>query len=125
MTTFDTLFFNLFNYYKTKNNKKANSIATFYITFLQCTLLLLLGVFFAGFFKQMHMDIMSADKAWIVFVLVVVFIYFKNWIQYSGRKRMVLNAKRIKNKKPTYNIWLLWLLPVAVLGLTYVVSKAA
>lgn len=124
MTTFDILFFHFFQHYKTKKSKKANSIATFYITFLQCSLLLLLGVFFAKFFRQMHMDTMNADKAWTLFVLIVVFIYFKNWMQYGGRKRKVLNAKMLKNKKLTYNIWLLWLLPVAVLGLTYVLFQA-
>jgi hypothetical protein len=125
MTTFDILFFHFFQFYKTKKNKKANSIATFYITFLQSSLLLLLGVFFAKFFRQMHMDTMSSDKAWTLFVLIVIFIYFKNWMQYGGRRRKVLNAKMLKNKKITHNIWLLWLLPIAVLGLTFVLFQAA
>ena len=125
MTTFDILFFHFFQFYKTKKNKKANSIATFYITFLQSSLLLLLGVFFAKFFRQMHMDTMSSDKAWTLFVLIVIFIYFKNWMQYGGRRRKVLNAKMLKNKKITHNIWLLWLLPIAVLGLTYILFQAA
>ncbi len=124
MTTFDTLFFRFFQYYKNKKSKKANSIATFYVTVLQCSLLLLLGVFFAGFFRQMHVDTMSASKAWTLFVLVAVFLYFKNWMQYGGRKRKVLNAKIIKNKKVSYNIWLLWLLPIAIWGLTYVLFQA-
>ena len=125
MTTFDILFFHFFQHYKTKKSKKANSIATFYITFLQCSLILFLGVFFAKFFRQMHMDTMSASKAWTLFVLVVIFIYFKNWMQYGGRKRKVLNAKMIRNKKLTYNIWLLWLLPMAILVLTYILFQAA
>ena len=124
MTTFDSLFFRFFQHYKTKKSKKANGIATFYITVLQCSLLLLLGVFFAGFFRQMHVDTMSATKAWTLFALVAIFIYFKNWMQYGGRKRKVLNAKIIKNKKLSYNIWFLWLLPIAILGLTYVLFQA-
>lgn len=124
MTTFDNVFFNFFNHYKNKKSKRANKIATFYLTFLQGSLLLLLGVFFAGFFRQMHVDTMSAPKAWTLFVLVMIFMYFKNWMQYGGRKRKVLNAKMIKNKKLSYNIWLLWFLPFVILGLTYVVSMA-
>lgn len=124
MTTFDQLFFHFFQHYKTRKSKKANSIATFYITFLQSSLLLLLGVFFAGFFRQMHVDTMSASKAWTLFVLVVVFLYFKNWMQFGGRKRKVLNAKMLKKKKLSYNIWLLWLLPIVVLGLTYILFQA-
>mgnify|MGYP001822501367 CR=1 FL=1 len=124
MNTFDALFFHFFQHYKTKKSKKANSIATFYITFLQCSLLLLLGVFFAGFFRQMHVDTMSASKAWTLFTMVAIFLYFKNWMQYGGRKRKVLNAKMINNRKITYNIWLLWLLPITILGLTYVLFQA-
>lgn len=124
MTTFDILFFHFFQYYKTKKNKKANSIATFYVTFLQSSLLLLIGVFFAKFFRQMRMDTMSADKAWTLFVLVVIFLYFKNWMQYGGRRRKVLNAKMLKNKKLSYNIWMLWLLPLVILALTYVLFQA-
>jgi len=124
MTTFDALFFRFFNHYKTQKSKKANSIATFYITFLQSSLLLLLGVFFAGFFRQMRVDTMSSGKAWTLFALTVVFVYFKNWMQYGGRKRKVLNAKILKKKKVGYNIWLLWLLPVVILGLTFVLFQA-
>ncbi|WJJ97269.1 hypothetical protein [Algibacter luteus] len=124
MSTFDALFFHFFQYYKSKKSKKANSIATFYLTLLQSSLLLLLGVFFAGFFKQMHVQTMTSVKAWTLFGLVVIFLYFKNWIQYSGKKRKVLNAKVLKNRKLYYNIWLLWLLPVVILGLTYVLYQA-
>jgi hypothetical protein len=125
MTVFDALFFRFFQHYKAKKSKQPNSIATLYISVLQSSLLLLLGVFFAGFFKQMHVDTMSESKAWTLFICLVVFIYFKNWMQYGGRKRKVLNAKMIKKKKIAYNIWLLWLLPITVLGLAYVLSKAA
>lgn len=96
----------------------------FYVTFSQCSLLLLLGVFFAKFFRQMNMYTMSSDKAWTLFVLVVVFIYFKNWMQYTGKRRMMINAKMVKKNKTQTNIWLLWVLPVATLGLTYVFFQA-
>ncbi|WP_067144921.1 hypothetical protein [Pseudotamlana agarivorans] len=124
MTTFDKLFFHFFQYYKAKKSKKANEIATFYVSFLQCSLLLLLGVFFAGFFRQMNVQTMSSSKAWILFVLVVIFIYFKNWMQYGGRKRKIRNVKMLKNKKLDYNIWVLWFLPVVVIGLTLVLFQA-
>ncbi|MDO7136932.1 hypothetical protein [Algibacter lectus] len=124
MGTFDILFYHFFNHFKLKKNKKANSIATFYVSFLQCSLLLLLGVFFAKFFRKMHMDTMSSGKAWTIFILVVIFIYFKNWMYYGGRKRKVLNAKMIKNKKLTYNIWFLGFLPIIILALTMVLLQA-
>ncbi|WP_405294072.1 hypothetical protein [Algibacter sp. Ld11] len=70
------------------------------------------------------MDTMSSGKAWTIFILVVIFIYFKNWMYYGGRKRKVLNAKMIKNKKLTYNIWFLGFLPIIILALTMVLLQA-
>ena len=66
---------------------------------------------------------MSASNAWALFTLAVILIYFKNWMSFTGKKRNVLNAKRTKQKTPTYNIWALWLLPVGVLGLAILLLK--
>jgi len=124
MTLFDKLFFSIFKHYKDAQNKKANNIATIYISVLQSTLLLLFGVFFAGFFNQMNVNTLSQDKAITLFVLACVFISFKNWMQYAGRKRKVLNAKMLKSKSLGYNIWLLWLLPIVCLGLSLIIYQA-
>ena len=126
MTLFDTLFYNVFSYYKPKLKQKAVSVAIAYITILQIALLLILGIFFTGFFRNMNMVTMSSSNAWTVFTLASIFIYFKNWMQYTGKRRMMINAKMNKNKsKNTYNIYLLWVLPIAILGLTYVVFQAS
>ncbi len=124
MSIFDSLFFNVFKHYKDAKSKKANQIATAYISILQCALVLVLGVFFAGFFKQMNMETMSQDKAWILFIMVSIFIFFKNWMQYAGRKRKVLNAKMLKKKSANYSIYLLWLLPIACILLAFIIWQA-
>ncbi|TNJ45360.1 hypothetical protein FGF67_06520 [Tamlana fucoidanivorans] len=124
MTTFDMLFFHVFQYYKNKKVRKADAIATCYLTFLQCALLLLLGVFFSKFFKQMHVETMSSSKAWTLYVIAVVFIYFKNWMQYGGRKRKVRNANILKNKRLNYSIWLIWFVPFSLLALSYILYQA-
>lgn len=125
MTVFDQFFYTVFSFYKKRYKQKANGIAITYVTLLQGTLLLLLGVFFAGFFRQMNMVTMSSTKAWVLFVLIMIFIYFKNWMQYTGKRRMMINAKMLRKKSGTQNIYLLWLLPIVVLGLTYIVFQAA
>ncbi|MBU2940883.1 hypothetical protein KO494_15140 [Lacinutrix sp. C3R15] len=124
MTLFDTLFFSVFKHYKDAKSKKANQLATVYISVLQCALILLLGVFFAGFFKQMNMSTMSQDKAIVIFILIGIFIFFKNWMQYAGQKRKVLNAKMLRKKTATYSMFMLWLLPVACIALAVVIYQA-
>jgi len=117
MTLFDHFVFNVFQYYKPKYKSKANSISIIYITFLQSSLLLLLGVFFSVFFEQMNVSTMSSTKAWTLFVIAILILYFKNWMNYSGRKRRVLNAKSTKKKAQNFSIWTLWILPFGCITL--------
>lgn len=125
MNLFDTLFYNIFSYYKPKYKQKATNIAIGYITVFQIGLMLLLGVFSAKFFREMHVAMMSSTKAWSLFTIGAVFVYFKNWMQYTGKRRMVINAKMNKNKKQSnYNIWTLWLLLVAAFGLAFILFQA-
>lgn len=124
MTVFDHYYYSIFSFYKKRYKQKANIIALLYVSIIQISLLFLLGVFFAKFFSQMHVDTMSETKAWTLFVIVAVAIHFKNWIQYTGKRRMMINAKMVKKKKPKTNVWLLWILPLVTLSLAYVVFQA-
>ncbi|WP_308991523.1 hypothetical protein QLS71_005770 [Mariniflexile litorale] len=125
MNTFDTLYYTLFTFFKPKYKQKSNSIAIAYVSTLQCALLLFLGVFFAKFFNQMNMTTMSKEKAWTLFILVSGFVFFKNWMQYTGKRRMMINAKMNKRASPKHNIWLLILLPVSVIVLALILFQAA
>ncbi|WP_033959743.1 hypothetical protein [Psychroserpens jangbogonensis] len=124
MTTFDSIFFSVFNHYKTTHKQKANTIALVYISLLQIALVLVLGVFFSIFLEQMHVNTFSATKGWTLFVMISVFVYFRNWIVYSGRKRKVLNAKTNKNKQSIHNIWLLWFLLLGCISLAFILLNA-
>jgi hypothetical protein len=122
---FDSIFFKFTDFYKTKYKTKAIKIATFYITFLQITLLLVLGVFFSKFFSQFHIEMMSQSKAWTLFVIASIIIYFKNWMQYTGRKLTVKKANKMSsNSVSAQNIWTLWLLPFACIALAFVLLNA-
>ncbi len=123
MTVFDQFYFNVFNHYKARYKRRANTLAVFYISFLQLSIILVLGVFFAAFFNQMNVDTISSQKAWTLFIITSFIVYFKNWIQYSGRKRSVMNAKLNRNKSRQYNIWLLWLLPICCITLSIILLQ--
>ncbi len=123
MTVFDQFYFNVFNHYKARYKRRANTLAVFYISFLQLSIILVLGVFFAAFFNQMNVDTISSQKAWTLFIITSFIVYFKNWIQYSGRKRSVMNAKLNRNKSSQYNIWLLWLLPICCITLSIILLQ--
>lgn len=122
---FDKLFFRFQDHYKAKYKKKANSIAAVYISVLQISLVLFLGVLLSKFLNQMHVSSMSTTNAWILFVLIAIAIYFKNWMQYSGR---TLTVKKAKYKGGVNSIkqpiFVLWLVPIACLILVLILLKA-
>jgi len=124
MTVFDAMVFSMFNHYKIRLKRKANTISIFYISILQMAILLFLGVFFSIFFNQMNVDTMSSSKAWVLFVIASFIIYFKNWIQYSGKKRRVLNAKSTRSRTKIFNVYILWLLPIGIVFITILLLKA-
>lgn len=124
MTVFDQYFYSIFSFYKKRYKQKANTIALVYVSVLQISLLFFLGCFFAAFFNQMQTNTMSSNKAWTLFILISFAIHFKNWMQYTGKKRVLINAKLVKKKRPQTSVWILWLLPFAILGLACIILQA-
>ena len=117
----DKFYISIFNYYKKSLGKKSLRLALFYINLLELAIILALGAFFMAFANQMKLSVMSNTKFWILFVIVSLFVIFKNWMRYNGKKRNVLNAK---SKSKTYSIYLLWLLPVGCFIVAYVIMQA-
>ena len=124
MNFFDQLFLTVFNRFKGRYKQKANTIALFYISVLQVALLFLGGVFFIKFLEQMKVVVMSSTNASILFVMIAVFIHFKNWVNYSGRKRRVLNAKLSSKKDLGYSLLIFMALPIAIIALSVLFYKA-
>ncbi|TDY10496.1 hypothetical protein [Meridianimaribacter flavus] len=116
MTTFDTLFFSFFNQIKKRYKQRSNTISVAYISLVQCSLVLLLGIFFSEFLAQMKVNTMSSSKAWTLFILVSIALYFRNWMYYSGKKRKILNTKT-KSNNPQYSIVSLILLPIVTIAI--------
>ncbi|WP_238155818.1 hypothetical protein [Meridianimaribacter sp. CL38] len=64
----------------------------------------------------MKVNTMSSSKAWTLFILVSVALYFRNWMNYSGKKRKILNTKT-KSNNPQYSIVSLILLPIVTIAI--------
>lgn len=120
MTLFDQLFFGVFNYYKSRKNKKAITISLLYITLVHVSMLFVLGVFFSEFLKQMKITAFSDINAYVLLAIVTIIMWFKNWIQYSGRKLTIRKAKKNNSKSVERSIYVLWLVPIALLGLSFI-----
>ncbi|MBT8257583.1 MAG: hypothetical protein KJO49_03860 [Bacteroidia bacterium] len=112
MGTFNTLFLQVYNYYRFRKVKHATRLALFYVTLVQSLLFLFTGVVLAKFLSSMHMSLMSVTTAWVLFAALVVFLYFSNWMQYTGRKQKIFRAKMSQKAYEDRPITILWLIPL-------------
>jgi hypothetical protein len=124
MNYFNKLYLTVFSRFKIRFKQKANTIALFYVSLVEIALTLLLGVFFIKFLDQMKVVIMSGSNAWLLFIMTALFIHFKNWVNFSGRKRRVLNAKLSSIKQLEYSLFILIILPLGIIGLSLLMLKA-
>ena len=109
---FDQFYISVYNNLKAPLKQKAQRFALIYITFLQASLLLLVGILLAQFCKQMHIRVMASSSAWLLFCLVVFILYITNWLRYNGKKRLKLNLNI--SSKLNHSIWILLLLPIGI-----------
>ena len=116
----DNYYISVFNYYKKSLGKRSLTLALLYINLLELSILLALGTFFMAFVKQMRVLTISSTKFWVLFGIVALFVIFKNWMRYNGKKRNVLNAKL---KAKSTSIYLLWFLPIGCLIIAFVLLQ--
>jgi hypothetical protein len=117
----DSLYISVFNYYKKSIGKRSLLVSLVYINILELSIFLALATFFMAFAIQMKMIVMSSLKFWVLFSIISMFVIFKNWMRYNGKKRNVLNAKA-QPKKPS--IFLLWLMPLGFILIAIVLLQA-
>lgn len=123
MTTFDSIYIQVYKKAKEHYNRKAPPLAGSYLSLLQISVLFAVGCFFFVFLNQMNV-IVSSEKAWIVFVLISLFLIFKNWMKYNGKMRSTLKAKYNSKKQTTFHNWVLISLPFVCVGLGLLILQA-
>lgn len=123
MNFFNQLYLTVFNHFKARYKQKANTIALYYVSILQIALLLLGGIFFTKFLEQMKVVVMSSTNSVVLFCMIALFIHFKNWMNYSGRKRRVLNAKLTNKKDLGYSMFILFVMPIGIISLSILLLK--
>jgi len=123
MNYFNRLYLTTFNRFKARFRQKANTIALFYVSIVEIAIILLLGIFFIKFLDQMKVIITNGTNGWLLFIILALFIHFKNWLSYSGRKRRILNAKLSIKKDLEYSLFVLISLPLGLLGLSLIMLE--
>ena len=116
---FDNYYISCLNYLKPILGKKAIQLTYWYICILELSFYALLISFFAAFTSQMNIQTLDRDKVVILLILGTLFICFKNWMRYNGKRRNVLSASSRKNKIKGLLLWLAPLLSLLLSVLFY------
>lgn len=125
MNLFDQFYISVYQIVKKHKPKLAAKVARFYVSLIQIGLFLLLGVFFffMKFCEQMKFIFLTPPNALLLFVGISLFIVFKNWMGYNGKKRSILFSKASR-RASQHSLLALVVFQFLVYGLTFVVSKA-
>ncbi len=121
---FHNLFYAAFEHFKTIYGRNANKMAIIYIALTECCILLVLGMFFAVFLSKMHVNLPSGTDLWLFYFVSCLIIFLKNWVQYSGKKRKILNTKSKHTKQNSYGLLALIFLPIGSLILAAILYQA-
>jgi hypothetical protein len=124
MNLFDQFYISVYQIVKKHKPKLAAKVARFYVSLIQIGLFLLLGVFFMKFCEQMKFIFLTPPNALLLFVGISLFIVFKNWMGYNGKKRSILFSKASR-RASQHSLLALVVFQFLVYGLTFVISKAA
>ncbi|MFD0861982.1 hypothetical protein ACFQ1M_07170 [Sungkyunkwania multivorans] len=128
MNFFDQLFYKVLRYYQERARKghfkKAISKAVLYISFLQISTLLLVGLILVKLIGRSYAFSMTETNGWTLFILSSIGIYFYNTLHYNGRKRMKIKSEMIGGHKKTTQIWIYWVVPFAMQALIIIFLQA-
>ncbi|MCC1483290.1 hypothetical protein [Winogradskyella immobilis] len=119
---FDRYYISAFNTLKSSFGKHAIRYALYYVNLLEFLVYALIASFFMAFANQMGIITMHITKVITLSVIIFLFVCFKNWIRYNGKRRHVLNAK--SKHRTSLQLWKLVMLPVVCILLIVVFSKA-
>ena len=122
MNFFDRLYLSVFQEVKQYKPKLAARWARFYVSVFQIALCLFFGIFFMKFSKQMKLNILDDTSLWIVSLGITVFIFFKNWMSYNGKKRNILMSRNTKGLK-RYSAYTLIVFLLALFALSFILSN--
>lgn len=124
MDIFDKMYLSTYQYVKKFSHKHAKSCARRYVSLIQIGLLMSMGILFVKFSKQMNFIFLNDNSTWVIFILISLFIFFKNWMTYNRKKHAILNSNKIIIKNGVYSIFGLISYQVLIFTLSLIMCKA-
>ena len=94
----DQLYISVYIHFRYLKTKFASKLARLYLSLLQVGVFFALTFFIIEFLRQMKINFLNINQAFF-FASVSIFIWFRNWLIYNGKRHIILMAKKIELRK--------------------------
>lgn len=94
----DQLYISVYIHFRNIKIRFASKLARLYLSLLQIGVFFAFTLFIIEFLKQMKINFLNTNHAFF-FVSVSIFICFRNWLIYNGKRHKILMAKKIELRK--------------------------
>ncbi|WP_430408362.1 hypothetical protein [Kordia sp.] len=125
---FEQLFYKAILSYKAQVKKRKHtkiiSLATFYITFLQLSILSVLCIVLVRATNSSFLQFYEIYTPVFYIVLAGIVLYIFNALYFNGKRMLQIKNKAIKDKITATDIWKLWIIPIVIFGLGLILLKA-
>lgn len=89
----DHLFASAHFCFKNKSKTFKNNFAFYYMLLFQLLFLLLLGLFFNAFSRQLNINTLSNNQYAFIATFSFIIVLYRSWMVYTGKRRLLLLSK--------------------------------
>ena len=89
----DHLFASAHYCFRNKSKTFRNNFAFYYMLLFQILFLLLLGLFFNAFGRQLNINTLSNNQYIFIATSSFVIVLYRSWMVYTGKRRLLILSK--------------------------------
>lgn len=125
---FEQLFYKTILSYKAQTKKRKHkqlmSLATLYITALQLSILFVLCIVLVRATNSSFLRFYEIYTPIFYSILAGIVLFLFNAMYFNGKRMLQIKNKAIKENTKGTDVWKLWMIPVVIFGLSFILLKA-
>ncbi len=126
---FEQLFYKAILSYKSqskkRNHQKIISLATFYITAVHLSILFVVYIILVKATNSSFLRFYEIYTPIFYLFLAGISLYIFNALYYNGKRLLQIKNRAIKESTKGTEVWKLWIIPIVIFALSYILLKAS
>ncbi|EDP95853.1 hypothetical protein U8527_12055 [Kordia algicida OT-1] len=125
---FEQLFYKTILSYKAQSKKRKHkqlmSMATLYITVLQLSILFVLCIVLVRATNSSFLRFYEIYTPIFYSILAGIVLFLFNAMYFNGKRMLQIKNKAIKENTKGTDVWKLWMIPIVIFALSFILLKA-